>query len=932
MQFVVGQRWISHTEPQLGLGVVVEAEGRRVTMDFPAADERRVYVMDNAPLSRIIYKVGDRIQNLDAQSVTVTATQEHNGLMFYQGIDAAGAEYIVDELSLNCYVQFSSPEQRLFSGQFDKNTDLELRIETLHHLHRLQQSPVRGLLGSRTMLLTHQVYIAAQVAQRHAPRVLLADEVGLGKTIEAGMIVHYQLYTGIAARVLLIVPETLLHQWLVEMLRRFNLHFSIFDESRLQALGETGQQNPFDAEQLIMCSLDFLLSHTDAHAQACKASWDLLVVDEAHHLYWSETETSAAYRCIEMLAMQSPGLLLLTATPEQTGTGSHFAHLRLLDPARFFSLSAFKQESGKFQELNAVFDLLLTREAEDVVLPDWLNEDYEYNTLSREKIIRQLLDRHGTGRVLFRNTRMTVQGFPGRCASAYPLVNPDIYSAGSADEDLSILLYPELRVDVDAWIKQDPRVVWLKDFLKDMRPSKVLVICAYAATAQALEHFLHLRAGIRSAAFHESLSIIERDRAAAYFADHEEGAQALICSEIGSEGRNFQFAQHLVLFDLPLNPDLLEQRIGRLDRIGQQNEIHIHIPYLLASAQEVLYRWYEEGLNAFARSCSVGCQIYEQFAERLGQQLRHPDNEGLNELIAEGAHATAALLQTLQLGRDRVLELSSCDREEAQRLIDAICIEEKSTELHDYMARVFDVYGVEYEDHSEYALVLHPSDHMRSADFPGLKEDGNTVVFDRGRALQREDMEFLSWEHPMVSDAMAMLIHSELGNATLATIQLPEIVPGSLLLETVYTIEAAAPKALQVERYMPLSPLRFVVDMAGREYSHILPPFKVNALRENISRSTALAVTKKIRNEVDIMLAHSDRFAREVLPGFIAQADARMRDALESEVCRLQALKKINPSIRDSEITFLQLHMEAAHAAIARAGLRLQAIRLLISI
>ena len=110
---------------------------------------------------------------------------------------------------------------------------------------------------------------------------------------------------------------------------------------------------------------------------------------------------------------------------------------------------------------------------------------------------------------------------------------------------------------------------------------------------RAWKSYLQLKVGIRCAAFYEGLSIIERDRAAAYFADTEGGAQVLVCSEIGSEGRNFQFAHHLVLFDLPLNPDLLEQRIGRLDRIGQTEIINIHVPYLEQSAQAVLFNWFD---------------------------------------------------------------------------------------------------------------------------------------------------------------------------------------------------------------------------------------------------------------------------------------------------------------------------------------------------
>lgn len=114
----------------------------------------------------------------------------------------------------------------------------------------------------------------------------------------------------------------------------------------------------------------------------------------------------------------------------------------------------------------------------------------------------------------------------------------------------------------------DPRVEWLMGYLTSHRSQKVLVICAKAATALQLEQVLREREGIRAAVFHEGMSIIERDRAAARFAEEDTGAQVLLCSEIGSEGRNFQFASHMVMFDLPFNPDLLEQRIGRLDRIG----------------------------------------------------------------------------------------------------------------------------------------------------------------------------------------------------------------------------------------------------------------------------------------------------------------------------------------------------------------------------
>ena len=178
-----------------------------------------------------------------------------------------------------------------------------------------------------------------------------------------------------------------------------------------------------------------------------------------------------------------------------------------------------------------------------------------------------------------------------------------------------------------------------------------------------------MRAGIRSAAFYEALSIIERDRAAAYFADETGGAQTLVCSEIGSEGRNFQFAHHLILFDLPLNPDLLEQRIGRLDRIGQDHDVEIHVPYLQGSAQETLLDWYDRGLDLFRDSCSAGYMIFQNFQQRLLPQLEQR-TAAFDELLTDSAEFTLRTRDELREGRDRLLERNSCKREVAETLIE----------------------------------------------------------------------------------------------------------------------------------------------------------------------------------------------------------------------------------------------------------------------
>ena len=938
MNFVVGQRWLSHADPQLGLGIITAVEIRRISVLFPAVGEERTYSLDNAPLSRIAFRIGDQIGVRDELELTVTAVDEVRGLLMYTGIDADGNEHRVAELQLNAQVQLHSPQQRLSSGQCDSNALFALRIETLEHLQRLQQSSATGLIGARTSLLPHQVYIAQRVAQRFAPRVLLADEVGLGKTIEAGMIVHQQLLSGRAQRVLLLLPTNLQHQWLVEMLRRFNLRFALFDAERYQASLESGDSNPFESEQFVLCAIDWLAHAPDALQHALDAHWDLTVVDEAHHLHCTFTDNGEQhvgieYRCVEQLAAHSAGLILLTATPEQAGIDSHFARLRLLDPARFHDLAQFKAESARYPALNAVVQQLLANpDSVEKLIPqlrDFLNKedlgDTDLTKLSSGELIQQLLDRHGTGRVLFRNTRAAVQGFPERHLHPHALAVPDIYG------ELHGELYPETHTTEALWLKHDPRVQWLEQLLKTLRPAKVLVICANAQTAIALEQHLHLRAGIRSAAFHEGLTLIERDRAAAWFAETDLGAQTLVCSEIGSEGRNFQFAQHLVLFDLPNNPDLLEQRIGRLDRIGQGAHIDIHVPYLENSAQHVLFRWYNEGLDAFQRTCAVGFVLYEKYAQALQQQLHVIDTTTLDAVLKDTARDCEALRIALEEGRDALLELNSCNKAEAQQVIDAIIASEDSETLHGYLERIWDNFGVDHETHSEHAVVVRPSEQMLVSHFPELSEEGFTATFERTQALARDDMEFVSWEHPHTRGAMEMIIGGEYGNAAIASITVKGLPPGTLLLEAIYSPHCPAPRHLQIERFLPVTPLRFIVDRNGKNLSAVLPHAKLNALCSNVPRNTAPAIIGRVRGEIAAMQEHSAKLAATELPKLVDIARTAMTQSLQAESERLAALQKVNPAIRADEIEFFREQLKQGLQTIANATLQLQALRLIVT-
>ncbi len=951
MPFALGQRWISDTETDLGLGTVVAVEGRMVTLLFPATGENRMYAKEEAPVTRVSFNVGDQIASHEDWTMMVEEVQEKDGLLIYVGVRTDNDEPVaLKEVFLNNFIKFNKPQDRLFAGQIDRMSRFTLRYEALVNQHKRRRNPTRGLAGGRVSLIPHQLYIAHEVGHRYAPRVLLADEVGLGKTIEAGMIIHQQLLSGRAHRVLILLPETLQHQWLVEMLRRFNLHFSLFDEERcIEAFADA--ENPFETEQLVICSLDFLRKKRRRFEQVLEAEWDLLVVDEAHHLEWSEEAPSRAYEMVEALAEQVPGVLLLTATPDQLGHQSHFARLRLLDPERFYDYEAFLAEEQAYgQVASAAQELLdgetLSNEAKQILASQLEGLDLSDAT-ARQQAVAKLLDQHGTGRVLFRNSRANIQGFPERHLNVYPMPLPEQYKTaikvmgmmGGNGGDLQTralrYLYPEkifqqFEGDNATWTQFDPRVEWLLELLLSARQQKVLVICSEAATAIALEEALRTREGIRGAVFHEGMSILERDKASAYFAQAEGGAQVLLCSEIGSEGRNFQFASHLVLFDLPLNPDLLEQRIGRLDRIGQQNTVEIHVPYLEGTAQRALQLWYHDGLDAFEQTCPTARPVFEAVRDELFELLAANTGEQgpLDALLAKTRELHEPLKARLEQGRDRLLEIHSSGGETAQQLVEKLAAEDDDTGMISFALKMFDEIGVNQDDRGENALVLTPGDHMLVPSFPGLPQDGMTITFDRNTALSRDDMALLSWDHPMMRGGIDLILGSEIGATSVALLKNKALPVGSILLELIFVAESAAHP--QLYRFMPPTPIRLLMDKNGQNLGEKVAFDAFNRQLTPVNRHLGSKLVTASQPVIHGLIGKGQAIAEELKGGIVDKARAQMAQTLQQDLDRLEALKAVNPNVRDSELDYLRNLQAELHHLIDQTQLKLDAIRFIV--
>lgn len=936
--FYPNQRYTSKGEPELGVGILTEINNRQVKIYFPLSSETRIYAVESAPLRRAVFKPGDTIVDTNNQALLIDSVTLEDGLYMYYGHGNKISEAALGDVSANYGV-----DDRLFIGDVDSPQAFALRRETLQHEYNRRISPVNGFVGGRIVLIPHQLYIAHEVSSRYAPRVLLSDQVGLGKTIEACLILHRLLLSGRISRVLILVPETLVHQWFVEVLRKFNMWFNIFDEPRCESLdGSAPDGNPFLDNQLIICSTEFLAGSEKRSRQVLTADWDMLVVDEAHHLEWSVNKVSAEYAIVELLSKVAKGLLLLTATPEQLGIESHFARLRLLDSNRYESYSEFITETIDHKNIATIVEKLHLGKAlqatETEVLESFFSKErielaLSGDNIAKDNLIEDLLDQHGPGRVLFRNTRSAMSDFPKRKAFLIPLKPTNDYPLWLerlTNEFAEDLKSDEITDEQEFWFKEDPRVYWLLDILKNIYPAKALLICKTKEKVLALEEILAKRANLKVGVFHEDLTIVQRDRNAAWFTELD-GAQILLCSEIGSEGRNFQFAHHLILFDLPLHPELLEQRIGRLDRIGQTKDIHIHIPFLVQSPQHKLVRWFHEGLNAFEKNIEGGYKIFKLFGDRLLNLTNSPSiteaDPVLEALISETAIFQKELQKSLADGRDKLIEMNSFRPKIAAKIIAQIQKEDNDKSLEVYLTKVFRHFKMEMEDLASRTYFLHPASVITEA-FPSIPREGIGVTFDRNHALSREDLSFLSWDHPITTECVDIVLSSDTGSASFGILRATKQ-PG-LLLELLFVLETSRKQGVYVDRFLPNTPIRIVVDLSGRDVTDMyssetidknLTPGQIDSLLDN----EALVETILPK-----MISSARKIAEEKSSKEIASGLQRMNLTLNHEIERLKALQKNNKSIRTEEIEIALEEQLVLATLIKNARVRMDALQLIL--
>lgn len=893
-KLALGQRFMSEAEPELGLGVIVDLQDKTLSVEFPATGESRQYGKKSAPLKRIKFDVEDEVSDNKGNTFIVTEVQIlESGLYVYFGEEE---HQTLLETDLKDSVSFHHPEEKLLSATSDRQSFFNLRIETLKHLSFLSSLDLRGLIGGRLSLIDHQLYLADKITKREHPRVLLADEVGLGKTIEAGLILNKLLITNRAKRVLIVVPNTLTYQWFIEMYRKYNLSFAVINEqTRVDE-----HSNPFEENDLVITSMQLLAGSKKAFDFAKNAGWDLLIVDEAHKLKWTPEEEGPLYSVIKSLSQKIASLLLLTATPEMFGQEGHFARLKLIDPDRFFDFEEFKSESSHYFEMaqigrKIISDEDLTDKDQDLLKKEGIS--YE----SKTELLDSLLDRHGTGRIYFKNSRKVMgqiySFFPKRIPHYYPLeeLKQNEYLNIESDENFKSKSYLA-------------RIEWLIKFLKEHANKKVLLICRSKKKILKIEKdLMEMSVNNKIALFHGDLSLMAQDRQAAYFADPE-GANILLCTEIGSEGRNFEFSDQLILFDLPQNPDLLEQRIGRLDRIGQKNDIHIHIPFLKNSWEEILFKWYQDGVHSFEKTSQSGMKLYSEFEERLNHSFENVkdslESDKLEQIILETQKRNEIIIKELDKGQDQLIELNSFNKNIAKSIKERILEIDESKVLKNYLEKVFSHFGVDVEDLNDTDQFIKPNENMFIPHFPGLTQEGLSFTYSRYKALQREDLHFMSWDHPLVIGIMDLIKGESFGNLTVTT-RIKNSKP-KIFLEFFYLLEAIAPAALEVSTFLPPKMIRVLLNPDGESFTQKWDKEKLDSVLTDADKSIVLAVSKFPKSKLKGLIKKGLDEAKISQDELIKDAIDKASIHFNKEINRLVELQKVNKLIKDIEVDRLK--------------------------
>jgi len=635
--------------------------------------------------------------------------------------------------------------------------DVEIRRD-IGRLRSIREDDVVGsFLGGRVRLFPHQLYVAERATAGQGPvRWLLADEVGLGKTIEACLILNRLVHTRNVDRCLVVVPEALTVQWLGELWRKYHQVFTLLDGPRLADVARDfgATFNPFDVHRRVVIALETLIERPELTDQAASAGIDLLVIDEAQRIRRPRGHPGdAGWRAIAPIAALGRHVLLLSATPLEDDAHGFFRMLQLLRPEEFPDEVSFDDRLARGTPLPPCTSS--TRRADIGGLPPRIGIPIDLPDTAGWQVRHQVEE--GVRRGLRRPSRVRASRTLDRLRRALAS-GAALHAVLGADEDA-------LRHRAGAMDAADPRVEWLLSNAPRWHTAneKTLVFVAHRETLEMLRTALSHRAQLASGVFHEELSAARRDTEVARFREPD-GPSVLVSTECGGEGRNFEFCRRLVLFDLPWRPTVVEQRIGRLDRIGRRVPV------------EIVYFRPPGGIGADVVRLLEALGVFREPLAGLEPQLA-PVEGALEEIALDaGAPLTGERLDRLvadaRAARTRIREAAyqQLHRDPYRPDMAAVILARVPPDLDALTERL--VTGA-------CTLLGFRVEHLRGRRIFAIEFGSEAVVdslpgvpggsayvgtFDREEAVEDESIDFFASGHPLVEGVLAYFEDSSIKN------------------------------------------------------------------------------------------------------------------------------------------------------------------------
>lgn len=666
---------------------------------------------------------------------------------------------------------------------------------------------ILSLSNSRTRILAHQVESTHRIVNSFRQRFLIADEVGLGKTIEAGLVIKEMIYRQGYKRIIIICPASLLFQWQNEMESKFNEKFIIMDRRLLkkasQIAGNGG--NPWKVYDRVICSLDFIKGK-DFQEDLQNCSWDFVIFDEAHRLRRDNASSTMAYNMAEHVSSKTKSLLLLSATPFRGKLEELYYLIALIDknilgPYQSF-YNQFCLDGADLSELKRKLDQVVIRRTKNEVggftkrhartirfdlydderflydeTTKYVAEEFNRALQSENRavgfvmtVFQKLLDSSSYALlVALRNRSARLKELLLKAEAlnnAYVEFNNGIFDSETIseldeiDENAELTVkktIDELRIEIStidrlvkfaAEIEVNKKGEKLVRLIKDLKKKgheKFLIFTQFRTTQ---DYLMELLSGFSRVAFNGSMNRDEKEEAILKFKNEVE---IIIATEAGGEGRNMQFCDILINYDLPWSPLKIEQRIGRIHRFGQPNDVHIYNFSTRGTVAERVLEVLSEKLKIFEESIGTPDIMLGQIEDEVnlnnlfmelatGRKKKKEVETELSARIENARQSFEKLTELTVAGRmdfnyDEYYKVTLKDRNFTNRRIEKF--------ISDFMDEDSFAEGLISKKNSRTGLYRVSS----GTGSEGLVKYG---TFDSERALEDESLEFLAFGHSTV--------------------------------------------------------------------------------------------------------------------------------------------------------------------------------------